>query len=403
MSAADFTSLLSELALADQLRMRRIVDGAQDVSLLVDGKRLMSYASNDYLGLANHPKVVEAAMRALKRYGLGAGASHMVSGHMRAHHELEEKLADYLTLPKALLFSSGYAANLGILTALAGRGDTIFADKLNHACLNDGALLSRAAFKRYPHVDVAKLAALLERHAGSGRKLIVTDAVFSMDGDIAPLPELLALAEAHDALLVIDDAHGFGVLGYRGKGALEFFNLKSERIVYMATLGKAAGGYGAFVAGHEDVVEWILQSARTYLFTTATPPAIAAAMLASLEIMREERERLTHLRTLIDFFGDSLRLQYARLPFSQTAIQPVIVGDNATALAFAEALRERHLLVPAIRPPTVPVGTARLRVSLSAAHTADDVFDLVTALTDLENLLMPQARAWAAGTGAERP
>lgn len=392
MSLSDFNQQLSELAQADQLRVRRIVDGPQDASMIIDGKRMLAYASNDYLGLANHPKVVEAAMRALKRYGLGAGASHLVSGHMRAHHELEEKLADYVGLQKALLFSSGYAANLGILTALAGRGDTIFADKLNHACLNDGALLSRAAFKRYPHGDLVRLEALLTASKPGGRKLIVTDAVFSMDGDIAPVPELLKLAEAHDALLILDDAHGFGVLGYRGKGSLEHFNLMnaraSERIVYMATLGKAAGGYGAFVAGPEDIVEWILQSARSYIFTTATPPAIAAAMQASLEVMQEDRERLKHLRTLIDFFGDSLKLQYAKLPYSQTAIQPIVIGDNATTLAFAEALRERHMFVPAIRPPTVPQGTSRLRVSLSATHSADDLFDLITAITDLENLLM---------------
>ncbi len=392
MSLSDFSLQLSELAQADQLRVRRIVDGPQDASMVVDGKRILNYASNDYLGLANHPKIVEAAMRALKRYGLGTGASHMVSGHMRAHHELEEKLADYVKLPRALLFSSGYMANMGILTALAGRGDTIFADKLNHACLNDGALLSRATFKRYPHCDLVKLETMLAAAKDGGHKLIVTDAVFSMDGDIAPVPELLALAEKYDALLVLDDAHGFGVLGYRGKGTLEHFNLMkegaSERIIYMATLGKAAGGYGAFVAGHDDVIEWILQSARSYIFTTATPPAIAAAMQASLEVMQEDRERLKHLRTLIDFFGDSLKLQYAKLPFSQTAIQPIIIGDNATTLAFAEALRDRHMFVPAIRPPTVPAGTSRLRVSLSAAQTADDLFDLITAITDLEVELM---------------
>ena len=331
-------------------------------------------------------------MRGLKHYGLGAGSSHMVSGHMRAHHELEEKLADYIGLPKALLFSSGYAANIGILTALAGRGDTIFADKLNHACLTDGALLSRANFKRYPHCDLVRLEAMLADAKQVGRKLIVTDAVFSMDGDIAPLPELLKLAEQYDALLVVDDAHGFGVLGYRGKGALEHFNLNSERIVYMATLGKAAGGYGAFVAGHDDIVEWILQAARTYIFTTATPPAIAAAMQASLELMAEDRERLKHLRMLIDFFSDSLKLQYAKLPFSQTAIQPILIGDNATTMAFAENLRERHMLVPAIRPPTVPPGTARLRVSITANHTADDLFDLITALTDLDVELIGQRK-----------
>ena len=388
MSLADYSLQLAELAQADQLRVRRIVDGPQDASMVVDGKRVLNYASNDYLGLANHPKVVEAAIRALKRYGLGAAASHMVSGHMRAHHELEEKLADYVGLPKALLFASGYAANTGILTALAAHGDTIFADKLNHASLNDGALLSRATFKRYPHCDLLKLEAMLASARKGGRKLIVTDAVFSMDGDIAPVPDLLKLAETYDALLVLDDAHGFGVLGYYGRGVLQHFNIKSERIVYMATLGKAAGGYGAFVAGHEDLIEWVLQSARSYIFTTATPPAIAAAMQASLEIMQEDRERLKHLRTLIDFFGDSLKLQYTKLSFSQTAIQPIMIGDNTTTLAFAEALRDRHMFVPAIRPPTVPPGTSRLRVSLNAAHTADDVFDLITAITDLEVQLL---------------
>lgn len=362
--------------------------------MVIDGQRVFSFASNDYLGLANHPQVVEATMRGLKRYGLGAAASHMVTGHHEVHEELEDKLAKFLGLPRALLFSSGYAANLGILTALAGRGDVIFADKLNHACLNDGAHLSRADFKRYAHGDTAKLRALLgdwdESQNVGARKIIATDAVFSMDGDIAPLPELLEIAEEHDALLVIDDAHGFGVLGYRGKGALEHCNLKSDRIVYMATLGKAAGGYGAFVAGNTDVIEWIMQSARTYLFSTATPPALAAGMIAALEVMTTDHERRKHLRVLIDFFSDSLKLQYAKLPFSQTAIQPIIVGDNATALAFAEALRERHFLVPAIRPPTVPQGTARLRVSLNANHVVDDVFDLVTAITDLEVTLLGQ-------------
>ena len=395
MPVSDFTALLSELAQADQLRARRLVESPQDASMIIDGQRVLSFAGNDYLGLANHPRVVEATVRAVKRYGLGAGASHMVTGHNRLHDELETRLAAFVGLPKALLFSSGYAANLGILTSLAGRGDVIFADKLNHACLNDGAQLSRATFKRYAHNDTAKLRAQIadwdKNGRNTARKLIVTDAVFSMDGDIALVPELLELAEQHDALLVLDDAHGFGVLGYRGKGVLEHFNMlgkTSERIVYMATLGKAVGGYGAFVAGHEDVIAWIMQAARTYLFATATPPAIAAGCLAALDVMTEDHERRRHLRTLIDFFNDSLKLQYARLPFSQTAIQPVIVGDNATTLAFAEELRQRHFLVPAIRPPTVPAGTSRLRVSLSANHNSDEVFDLITALTDIEVTLL---------------
>jgi 8-amino-7-oxononanoate synthase len=377
MSAYDFSAHLSELAQADQLRARRLVSSAQDASMVIDGQRVLSFASNDYLGLANHPRVVEATMRALKKYGLGAGASHMVTGHMAPHEELEERLAKHVGMPKALLFGSGYAANLGILSSLAGRGDVIFADKLNHACLNDGAQLSRATVKRYPHNDVAKLRAMLADWRVGGAKgarmIIATDAVFSMDGDVAPVPELLELAEEYDALLVLDDAHGFGVLGYRGRGVLEHFNLigtekkpANVRIVYMATLGKAMGGYGAFV------------------------PAIAAGCIAALDLMGEDHERRRHLRTLIDFFSDSLKLQFAKMPFSQTAIQPIIIGDNTTTLQFAELLRERHFLVPAIRPPTVPRGTSRLRVSLSSNHVADDVFDLITAITDIEVTLMGQ-------------
>jgi 8-amino-7-oxononanoate synthase len=399
---SDLSAQLSELAQADLLRHRRTVASAQDATMVIDGARVHSFASNDYLGLANHPQVVEATMRALKKFGLGAGASHMVTGHFTVHEELEERLAKFVGLPKALLFSSGYAANLGILGSLCGRGDVIFADKLNHACLNDGAILSRAEFKRYAHNDMAKLRAQLadwtDKGSTGARKLIVADAVFSMDGDVAPVPELLELAEEFDALLVLDDAHGFGVLGYRGRGVLEHFNMlgsvnkpASERIVYMATLGKAAGGYGAFVAGYEDVVDWIMQTARTYLFSTATPPAVAAGCLAALGVMESDHERQRHLRQLIDFFNDALKLQYAKLPFSQTAIQPVIIGENATTLAFQEALRERHFVVPAIRPPTVPNGTSRLRVSLTANHATDDVFDLITAITDLEvTLLGPQ-------------
>jgi len=395
MPISNFSAQLAELAQADQLRHRRIVESINETSMVVDGQRVLQFASNDYLGLAQHPRVVEATMRALKKHGLGAGASHMVTGHHRLHEELEERLAKFVCLPKALLFGSGYAANLGILTSLAGKGDVIFADKLNHACLNDGAVLSRAAFKRYAHNNIDKLRAQLDdwriNGSNTARILIVTDAVFSMDGDIARVPELLALAEEYDALLVLDDAHGFGVLGYRGRGVLEHFNMlnkTSERIVYMATLGKAAGGYGAFVAGNADVIDWIMQAARTYLFSTATPPALAAGALAALDIMQEDHERRRHLRSMIDFFSDSLKLQFATLPFSQTAIQPIIVGSNANALAFQAALSERHFLVPAIRPPTVPQGTSRLRVSLTANHIADDVFDLITAITDIEVSLM---------------
>jgi 8-amino-7-oxononanoate synthase len=319
----------------------------------------------------------------------------MVSGHMTPHHELENALARFMGMDRALYFGSGYAANLGILTSLAGRGDNIFADKLNHACLNDGALLSRANFTRYAHGDFAKLRAQLAVSGNSAsngaRNLIVTDAVFSMDGDIADLPQLLKLAVEFDALLVIDDAHGFGVLGKTGRGTLEHFNLLNhparDRIVYMATLGKAAGVYGAFVAGHADVIEWILQSARTYIFSTATPPMIASALLESLRIIDEDEERRAHLRNMIALFSDGLKLKNARFPYSETAIQPIIVGENARALHMADALKQRGIWVPAIRPPTVPVGSARLRVSLNAGHTQTDVMDLMTALLDIDAAL----------------
>jgi 8-amino-7-oxononanoate synthase len=389
---SDFSTYLAELAQADALRTRRVVTSAQNAFLSVDGRDYLAFASNDYLGLANDPRVVEAAQRAASTYGVGAGASHMVSGHMVPHHDLEDALARFMCMDSALYFGSGYAANLGMLTSLAGRGDNIFADKLNHACLNDGALLSRANFKRYPHGDLAKLRTQLAVSASSApkgaRNLIVTDAVFSMDGDIADIPQLLKLAVEFDALLVIDDAHGFGVLGKNGRGTMEHFNLLShparDRIVYMATLGKAAGVYGAFVAGHTDVIEWILQSARTYIFSTATPPMIAAALLESLRIIDEDTERRAHLRSLITLFAGSLKLANAKFPFSETAIQPIVVGNNASALHMADELKQRNIWVPAIRPPTVPAGSARLRVSLNANHTQADVLDLLTALTDTD-------------------
>ncbi len=387
-----FATHLTELAQADALRTRRVVESAQGPRLTIDGRQYLAFASNDYLGLANDARLVAAAKNAIERYGVGAGASHMVSGHMAPHHDLEIALAQFMEMEAALYFGSGYAANLGILTSLAARGDNIFADKLNHACLNDGALLSNANFHRYPHGDLNKLRSLLAARANNAsstgssgaRNIVVTDAVFSMDGDLADLPAILKLAEEFDALLVIDDAHGFGVLGETGRGSLEHFGLKSDHIIYMATLGKSAGGYGAFVAGHTDVIEWILQTARTYLFSTATPPMIAAALLESLKIIDEDRARRAHLQDLITIFAASLKLKNCALKFSETAIQAIITGENSHALFFADELRKRGIWVPAIRPPTVPRGTARLRVSLNAGHTQADVMDLVVALTEID-------------------
>jgi len=365
-------------------RTRRIVDSAQGAWLSIDGRALLAFASNDYLGLANAPEVATAARDAIAHWGVGAGASHLIVGHAQPHAALEDALAAYVAPcdgARALTFSSGYLANLAILTALASRNDVIFADRLNHACLTDGALLSRAKLERYRHCDVAALTRAMEAAVGR-RRFIVTDAVFSMDGDIAPLPELLLLAERFDAWLVVDDAHGFGVLG-DGRGTLARFGLRSERIVYMGTLGKAAGVAGAFVAAHPAVIETLLQTARPYVYTTAAPPLLAVALGAALRSIRNDDFRRAHLAELIAAFREGAAGLPWTLSASSTPIQPLIVGDVPTALAVSDALLARGIFVPAIRPPTVPAGTARLRVSLSAAHTLADVDALTVALREI--------------------
>jgi 8-amino-7-oxononanoate synthase len=374
---------LAEIESQDLRRTRRLLESPQGARVTVDGRDYVAFCSNDYLGLASHPRLIEAARQGAARYGVGAGASHLILGHSTAHHDLEKRLAAFAGFPRALLFSTGYLANIGAVTALVGREDAVFADRLNHASLNDAVLLSRAAFKRYPHLDLASLERLL---AGSTarRRLVVTDAVFSMDGDIAPVPELVALAERYDAWLLLDDAHGFGVLGAEGRGTLAHFNVNSPRVIYMATLGKAAGVSGAFIAGEAEVVETLVQRARAYVYTTATPPLLAHALLESLELVRREEWRRDRLRELVRQLKARLQVRRWRLEPSDTAIQPLIIGANAEAVAVAEALARGGLLVPAIRPPTVPAGTARLRISLSAAHVPDDVERLVAALNALQ-------------------
>jgi 8-amino-7-oxononanoate synthase len=383
MNFSGFADGLAGLQGAGRLRTRRAVASAQGARIRIEGRDILSFASNDYLGLANDPRLVAAVHEGVTRYGVGSGASHLLSGHFEAHQQLEERLARFVGAERALLFGSGYLANLGILGALADRNSVIFADKLNHACLNEGAALSRATFRRYAHLDLAQLERRLAETRG-GRKIIATDAVFSMDGDIAPLAGMLALAEKHDALLVIDDAHGFGVLGPQGRGTLAHLNLRSPRIVYMATLGKAAGVYGAFAAGDASLIEWIMQSARSYIFTTAAPPLLAHALLTSIDLVQEEEVRRQRLRSSILLLRDSLRLKHWRLALSETAIQPIIIGGNNEALAASQALYARGIWAPAIRPPTVPINTARLRVSLSAAHSRDDVAELIAALHHAE-------------------
>jgi 8-amino-7-oxononanoate synthase len=378
----DLSPQLEELARAGLARRRRVVESADGPHLTVEGRRYLAFCSNDYLGLAHDPRLIDAACRGAERYGVGAGASALISGHTEAHEALEARLARFVRLPRALHFGAGYLANLGLVAALAGRGGTVFSDELNHACLIDGARLSRAEVRVYPHVDFSALARMLQRCETPG-KLVATDAVFSMDGDLAPLPELLALCERHDAWLVVDDAHGFGVLGEGGRGALAHFGVASPRIAYMGTLGKAAGVHGAFVAGEEALIEWLVQRARTYIFTTASPPLLACALMASLELMEKEEARRIHLRALIGRLKQGLEDLPWRLRASDTPIQPLIVGDNRAALDLAEGLRSRGIWVPAIRPPTVPAGTARLRIALSAAHSVEHVDELATALREL--------------------
>lgn len=350
---------------------------------LAEGER-RAFCSNDYLGLASDPALIAALRHGAQRWGVGSGASHLVSGHYQPHEELEHRLARFTGCERALFFSTGYMANIGVLPALAGRGDAIFADRLNHASLVDGALLSRARLQRYPHADLTALERLLAA-SQAPRKLIVTDSVFSMDGDVADLPALLELAHRFDAWLVVDDAHGFGVLGPQGRGAVAAAGLASWRIVYIGTLGKAAGVAGAFVAGHTDVVAWLMQKARSYIYTTATPPALAHAVLTSLTLIENADDRRAHLHHLIATLRDTLRPRRWQLAPSNTPIQPLLIGSSDEAVHVAQTLHAHGLWVPAIRPPTVPQGSARLRISLSASHSEDDVRHLARTLLRLEN------------------
>ena len=379
--------LRAELAALDAENLRRVRRANEipcGAKMRVGGKELLSFCSNDYLGLAADPAIAKALLEGVVKYGTGSGASHLVSGHYAVHDELEARLAAFTGCERALYFTTGYMANVGVIPALVGRKDVIFADKLIHASLVDGALLSRATLIRYPHNDLAALEGALKA-TQAPRKLIVTDGVFSMDGDIAPLARMLELAEQHDAWLLVDDAHGFGVLGPQGRGTLAEAGLQSWRIILIGTLGKAAGVAGAFAAGQADVIEFLLQKARTGIFTTASPPALAQALLSSLDLIEQGDFRRQRLRALIDTFRQTLKLTRWQLLPSRTAIQPVVIGDNAEALRVAAALRDAGVIVPAIRPPTVPAGTARLRVSISARHEMEDVLRLANLLNALED------------------
>jgi len=389
MRGFDFESGLDALRDQSLLRRRKVADSACQPETIVDGKPVLAFCSNDYLGLAANPQIADALAAAALKYGVGSGASHLISGHHRLHETLEATLARFTGFERTLSFSTGYMANQALITSIAGRGDAIFSDTLNHASLIDACRLSRAEIHRYAHRDVASLSGLLE-NSKAPRKLVVTDAVFSMDGDVAPLPTLLELCERHDAMLVVDDAHGFGVLGVNGRGSLSHFGLASPvapaspRIAYMATLGKAAGVAGAFVAGSNSLIEWLLQKGRTYIFTTAAPPAIAAAQSKAVELIEQSDQRRTHLRALVARFRSRLKLRRWTLLDSETAIQPLIIGENDETLLVADQLMAERLWIPAIRPPTVPTGSARLRITFSAAHTDAHVDRLVDALLRAE-------------------
>lgn len=386
----EFPARIAALDAAHLRRKRRAVRPLEGAHLEVDGQPMLAFCSNDYLGLAAHTALALAACDGVREYGVGSGASPLVSGHSVANAALEADLAHFTQLPRALYFSAGYSTNTGIVPALVGDGDALFSDALNHACLIDGARLSRAAVHRYAHADLAALGALLAASTAR-RKLVITDAVFSMDGDVADVPALLALCERHDALLLLDDSHGFGVLGPQGRGVLAEAGLvgrnASPRVLYMASLGKAAGGAGGFVAGSDVLIEWLLQRTRSYIFATAAPALLARAMQAGLDqierggaLRAQLQARIAQLR---DGLAPALQGTHWQLGDSRTAIQPLLIGDNDEALAVMEALRARGLWVPAIRPPTVPEGTARLRIALSAAHTEADITRLVAALAEL--------------------
>lgn len=381
-----FNDLAEQLAARKQqhlYRSRLITQGPQGAEVTVDGQAYLNFCSNDYLGLANHPEVVASFQAAANVYGVGGGASHLVNGHSTAHHALEDALAEFTGRSRALLFSSGYMANLGVISAILKRGDAVFQDRLNHASLLDAGLLSGARFQRFRHADSADLSQRLAR-TDSNRKLVVSDGVFSMDGDIAPLTDLAEISQQNNAWLMVDDAHGVGCLGNGGRGSLDMFQLDQQQVqVLMGTLGKGFGTSGAFVAGSEELIETLIQQARSYIYTTAMPPAIAAASLTSLKLVQADDWRRDKLTALIDQFRTGAEQLGLQLMPSQTPIQPIMVGESELAIQMSQALKAQGILVTAIRPPTIPAGTARLRVTLSASHSEQQVEQLLAALADV--------------------
>jgi 8-amino-7-oxononanoate synthase len=387
--------LKKELAqrIAEHLyRSRKVLESPQSAEPIINGKKVLSFCSNDYLGLANHPDVVKSFKQAADQYGVGSGSAHLVSGHSKEHHALEEELADFMGTERALLFSTGYMANLGVVSALCDRNSIIYEDKLNHASLLDAALLSRAKRFRFPHLDTKKLEQRLATSAismglkqNTNNKFIVSDGVFSMDGDLAPMDQLVLLADNNDATLMIDDAHGIGVLGDKGRGIVEHFSLEPGQVpVLVGTLGKAFGTAGAFVAGSEELIETLIQKSRSYIFTTAMPAAVAAATRTSLQLVEKENWRRETLHGLVHQFRKGAAELGLELIDSITPIQPIIIGSSEKALVFSEQLLAKNILISAIRPPTVAEDTARLRVTFTATHTTEQVDKLLAVLDKLK-------------------
>lgn len=375
-------SRLKQRQARDMMRRRLTLESGQDTEISINGQHFINFSSNDYLGLASHPKLIESTLKATQRFGTGSGSSHLVAGHSDEHHRLEEELATFLGTERALLFSSGFMANYGVLTALFDRKDLIVQDKLNHASLIDGGRASEAKMLRYGHNDMKSLERQLQHQVEA--KVVVTDGVFSMDGDLAPLPQILELTERNKSSLMVDDAHGFGVLGASGKGTLEHFELEQSKAdIYMATFGKALGGYGAFVAGSDVLIESLVQFARSYIYTTAIPPAVAATNRAGLVLIQSEPEHRQQLHHNINYFKQLAIEKNLPLMPSDTAIQPVLLKTNERALEVSQGLRDKGLLVVAIRPPTVPENSARLRITLTANHSRQHIEQLVETISEL--------------------
>ena len=391
MAGFDFSQILRQRKQAGLYRSRITLESRQAPEVWCNGKKHLAFCSNNYLGLADHPKIISTFQQAANKYGTGGGASHLVIGHQHPHHQLEEELAAFTGRERALLFGSGYMANLGVITAILGRSDGLFLDRFNHASLVDAGLLSRAKLQRFRHLDSQHLEALIQG-SSADQKLIATDGVFSMDGDMAPLSELADIADRYNACLMVDDAHGFGYLGHNGGGVAESFSLSQDRLpILMGTLSKAFGLYGAFVAGSHELIETLIQYARSYIYTTSLPPAVAEAGRVSLQIVQQDSWRREHLKQLIDYFRQGCAALDIRLMSSETPIQPLLVGSASKAVAMSNTLAKQGILVTAIRPPTVPVNTARLRFSFSAAHTKGHIDRLLEALAQIKQDTVPGA------------